>query len=452
MTPAGRLTRAFPDTLFARIALVLLVNLGLVWAVALVLFELEERLTPVSTPYLQDRIVASVEALDSVSTAQRNDVARAISAGGFVAWSIDPGEPRPMRATPDDSSAELVAPLTERFRRKLSEHAKPPEIWFYTDPDPAEQDKASTHTTRLAVGLSDGGLAVFRIRLTSPSLRWYPILGTAVAVCVIVSALSLLFARAFSRQLAAFAGASEAFGRSGDSPPLPESGPREIRLATRAFNLMQERLRRFVRDRTQMLAAMSHDLRTPLTRLRLRAEFLDQDEHRLKILSDIAEMEAMITETLAFARDDAARELRSRERLDKLLSAMCAAQREAGRDVRYEPGGPIVVELSVVAIRRAIGNLLENAIKYGKRARVLLERIPGHVVITIDDDGPGIPEDLQEHVFQPFQRLETSRNRDTGGVGLGLSVARTIIRGHGGDVSLANRPEGGLRVTLMLPA
>jgi signal transduction histidine kinase len=264
--------------------------------------------------------------------------------------------------------------------------------------------------------------------------------------------LSLWAARRLSRSLARFVAAAEEFGRSAEAPPIPEVGPVELTIATKAFNRMQERLRRFVQDRTQMLAAISHDLRTPLTRMRLRAEFVDDEDQRSKMLHDISEMETMISATLAFARDDITREPRKEEDLDELLDHLCEAMGETGQEARYIAVGPVPVRCSALALRRAFANLLENAVKYGQRARVALKQAPGQVIVEIDDDGPGIPADMQETVFQPFFRLESSRNRDTGGVGLGLSVARTIIRGHGGDITLANRAEGGLRATIILPA
>ncbi|HLY54662.1 MAG TPA: ATP-binding protein [Stellaceae bacterium] len=444
------LTRVVPDTLFARIALVLIVNLALVCAVAVLLVELDDRLGPVAVPYLASQIASNVQTLNSVPQGERDTVADAISGSGYTVWIVEPGGAGLHRVAADADNT-LLDSLTSRLRQELTRNGTTPEMWPFDEPGAAARDKLSTRTIRLAVGLSDNKLAAFSIRLTSPSLRWYPALGLAVAICVIVSTMSLVFARSFSRRLAEFASASEALGRSSEGAPLPETGPREIGLATRAFNQMQGRLQRFIRDRTQMLAAMSHDLRTPLTRLRLRAEFIDDPEHRRKMLIDIAEMEAMINETLAFARDDVARERRGREPIDRLIDELARQMRDSGRDVTYDGTESAVVELSPIAMRRALGNLIDNAVKYGGHAHVSLAVDTDHVTVTIDDDGPGIPEELHELVFQPFQRLDDSRNRDTGGVGLGLSVTRTIVRGHGGDIALENRCEGGLRVTVTLP-
>nr|CAM74129.1 ATP-binding region, ATPase-like:Histidine kinase, HAMP region:Histidine kinase A, N-terminal [Magnetospirillum gryphiswaldense MSR-1] len=209
---------------------------------------------------------------------------------------------------------------------------------------------------------------------------------------------------------------------------------------------MQDRIRRFVDDRTQMLAAISHDLRTPITRMRLRAEFVEDDEQRAKMLADLEEMEHMIAATLAFARDDATREERKPVDVADLV-------RDLAEDVGIAYDGPqsLVAPARPLALKRAVANILDNARKYGGDARVNLSCDSGLLTICVDDSGPGIAEADQEKVFAPFIRLETSRNRDTGGTGLGLAVARAAIRAHGGDIILKNRPEGGLRVILSFP-
>jgi signal transduction histidine kinase len=204
-----------------------------------------------------------------------------------------------------------------------------------------------------------------------------------------------------------------------------------------------------------MLAAISHDLRTPITRLRLRAEFLEDDEQRAKMLADLAEMEAMIAATLTFARDDAANEPAGAVDLASLartvLDEAGDAAPERAAAILYEGPEHLVLQLRPVAMKRALANLVGNALKYGDAARLRLEQRDRGAVLTVDDDGPGIPETEQEAVFQPFHRVEASRNRETGGTGLGLTIARSILRAHGGEVTLANREGGGLRVVARLP-
>ncbi|AUN31577.1 two-component sensor histidine kinase [Niveispirillum cyanobacteriorum] len=274
-------------------------------------------------------------------------------------------------------------------------------------------------------------------------------LGGSAAVAILLSAWVLGFT---TRPLRRFAAAANRLGIDMNAPSLDEAGPREVRLAASAFNKMQRRLRAFVEDRTRMLAAVSHDLRTPLTRLRLRAEFIDDDVVRDKMLEDLSEMEAMIGSTLAFARDEAAKEAIEPLELNALLARLGEDMRDAGKPVGVAPAPfsiPIVGRR--MALRRALGNLMENAVKYGQTAQVALAVTGENVTITIDDEGPGIPEIEFENVFRPFFRLEASRSRDTGGTGLGLSVANDIIRAHGGEIRLSNRPEGGLRVIVVLP-
>jgi len=268
---------------------------------------------------------------------------------------------------------------------------------------------------------------------------------------LLIGLLSVFAARRLVAPIRNFAAAAERLGVDTGAPPLPEQGPRELRIATRAFNRMQERLRRFVEDRTQMLAVMSHDLRTPLNRLRLRAEFIEDQEQQQKMFADLEAMNIMIDATLDFARDDVKREPRSLVDLGVLIGDICEDAVDAGASVTYSGPRGVNVCCRPTAVGRIVANLVDNAVKYGNVARVDLARKPDCVVITVDDDGPGIPVDKQEKVFAPFYQLDRSRNRDSGGVGLGLSVARTIAREHGGDVALANRTGGGFRARVELP-
>ncbi|WP_240002267.1 sensor histidine kinase [Oleisolibacter albus] len=274
-------------------------------------------------------------------------------------------------------------------------------------------------------------------------------LAGSAAVAILLSAWVLGFT---TRPLRRFAAAANRLGIDMNAPSLDEAGPREVRLAAAAFNKMQRRLRAFVEDRTRMLAAVSHDLRTPLTRLRLRAEFIDDEAVRDKMLEDLAEMEAMIGSTLAFARDEAGQEPIQPLDINAAVAKLVDDMRDSGNSVGLSPASaPLQIMGRRMALRRAFGNLIDNAVKYGTRAEVGITEAGDTVMVTIDDHGPGIPDAEFDNVFRPFFRLEASRSRDTGGTGLGLSVANDIIRAHGGEIRLANRPEGGLRVTVVLP-
>jgi signal transduction histidine kinase len=307
--------------------------------------------------------------------------------------------------------------------------------------------------------LPDGPWLNLRVRLPRPR-PWHSetFLLAFLVMTVAAAGVTLWAVRRLTRPVRDLAAAAERLGRDVNAPPLPQEGPSEVATAARAFNTMAGRIRRFVGDRTQMLAAIGHDLRTPITRLRLRAEFMEDEEQRRRMLADLDEMEAMIAATLAFARDEAAAE--PAVPLD--LAALCRtvldeaadARPDAAERVSYSGPERLVARGRPVALKRALANLVGNALSYGGAARLRLQPPSagqGPVRLTVEDDGPGIPPAELEAVFQPFHRLEGSRNRETGGVGLGLPIARNILRAHGGDVVLRNRTNGGLLAEATLP-
>ena len=266
-----------------------------------------------------------------------------------------------------------------------------------------------------------------------------------------IAAVAVLTGRRIAKPMRGLAAAAGRFGRGEAVVDLPEAGPVETRETVRAFNLMRARLDRYVRDRTAMLAAVSHDLRTPITSLRLHAEFVEDAEIRAKIAAALDEMQRMTEDTLAFIREDMRREETRNVDLHALLDSVAADLSELGHEIAVEDSGRVVVACRAAALRRALRNLLENAAAYGGRASARIERDGSGVRVVVEDEGPGIPEADLERVFEPFVRLEASRSRDTGGSGLGLAIARGIVRAHGGDVRLENRAEGGLRATAVLP-
>jgi two-component system, OmpR family, sensor kinase len=257
------------------------------------------------------------------------------------------------------------------------------------------------------------------------------------------------------------AAAAEALGRDVNAPPMPEDGPLEIARAGRAFNTMASRIRRFLTDRTLLLTAIGHDLRTPITRLKLRSEFIDDDELRAKFLMDLDELESMVAATLSFGRDTSRREPMGGLDLTALLQTILDEATETHPDtadaIGFAADPPAVtIHARPVALKRALNNLVLNAVKYGGGVRITLH--PPHqggagemlTTILIEDDGPGLPPEDLERMFEPFVRAETSRNRETGGTGLGLAIARNIIWGLGGDIRLGNRVPHGLRATVTL--
>jgi signal transduction histidine kinase len=304
----------------------------------------------------------------------------------------------------------------------------------------------------VSLRLPDGSWLNFRAPLGELDPFWTYRFGLSMAVMIgAVFVLTALVVFHMTAPLRVFAGAAHRLGTDVHAPPLEESGPIEVRRASQAFNEMQQRIRRFVEDRTQMIAAISHDLSTPITRLRLRAEFIDDEDERRKTLADLDDMERMIDSTLAFTRDDAAQEPREIVDLAALVQSIRDNLADTGMAVAFETDGRVPYACRPTALRRALANLMENAAKYGGQARVSLLDRGESLVVRIDDDGPGIPEPDLETVFKPFRRLEGSRSRETGGTGLGLTVARSIVRAHGGEIVLTNRPEGGLRVEVPLP-
>lgn len=466
--------RFLPDTLVGRTALVLVAAIMVALAAAVFMFTMQrsETLAALGGRNAAERVSAIVNLLEATPPEARRLTLRSMDTPGFRAgWGIVPVVPD--RGEMMGISAAVAHHLGKTLSgREIRVSTLPP-----PEPPPGEMDgdrdddrRGPPHhhgdrerfgprglgagfgfihgaALRIAVRLSDGSWLNVAAPLEGGEPLWRPrFLAPLLAALVAITLVALWVVGRAARPFATFAAAAERLGVDVAAPPLEEAGPREVRSATHAFNVMQQRIRRFVEDRTQMLAAISHDLRTPITRMRLRAEFVEDETERTKMLADLEEMEHMIAATLAFARDDAAREVRRPVDVAALVQGL-------SDDLGAEYNGPdaLVMPARPVALKRAVANLLENARKYGGGGHASLGEKDGQIIITIDDTGPGIPESEFEHVFAPFVRLESSRNRETGGTGLGLSVARAAARAHGGDIALSNRPEGGLRVRLILP-
>jgi signal transduction histidine kinase len=408
-----------------------------------------------TTRSLAGEIAALAEVMTRVPTNERRRLAAEISNNALLIDIRD--SPIVPPDTPQTREMALLRRMIEAQLQQL-----PQSIALLTRPI-AETDRGGDATTPLdrkspasalsaQFALSDGQWLVITIPdFIAGEVSWWRAIIAPAALLTIIGLLSFWTARRLTTPISAFADAAERLGVDPEAPPLAERGPHELRTAIRTFNRMQERLRRFVNDRTQMVAAMSHDLRTPLTRLRLRAEFIEDREQRRRMLADLDSMGDMIDSTLAFVRDDAQREPRMLVDLGALVEGVCENANDAGGTVDFSPQRGVDVLGRPNAISRAVANLIDNAVKYGGTARAALRREAGRVVVIVDDDGPGIPAEERENVFAPFYRLERSRNRDTGGAGLGLAVARTVAREHGGDVTLYNIDGGGLRARLELP-
>lgn len=339
---------------------------------------------------------------------------------------------------------------TTRFSMRRSESGEPVVIGGSVQQFTIRTDRLTFAPFTASVQQADGRWATVEPphSLLSP---WQQrvLLGLIISM-LLLAPLVWWMARRLTRPIRVFAEAAERLGANPEAEPLKPSGPAEVRTAIHAFNDMQASLRDHIRQRTQTVAAIAHDLRTPLTRLRFRAEQAP-DAVRDRMAADIEEMDALIAQAMAFVRGDTTPE--RRESLDlAALAADCAAGfAETGADVVFTGEGALPVLADPAALRRALDNLIGNAVKYGGGARVKANAVDGAAVVTIEDDGPGLPEEELEAVFEPFRRGEQSRNRETGGAGLGLTVARQAARAAGGDVTLSNRPGGGLIARLTAP-
>jgi signal transduction histidine kinase len=310
---------------------------------------------------------------------------------------------------------------------------------------------AGTTALDVSVGLPDGDSVIFRVAapMPDPPLPWQLFIQLA-ALTLVLGVVLFLVTRGITRPLSKLAVAADAVGQSVRHPPLVEEGVREIRDATRAFNTMQDRLLRYLDSRTSVLAAMSHDLRTPLTRMRLRVEAVSEERLRTRFAADLDEMEALVHGALALFKGLEDDERFERVDMNELLDTLAAEYAELGSPVDLAGEALEAVQAKPRALKRCLRNLVDNALKFGEHATISIEDGDA-LVIRVADEGPGIPEEMLERVFEPFYRLESSRNRDTGGTGLGLSIARDVVQMHGGSLTLRNRPGGGLIAELRLP-
>jgi signal transduction histidine kinase len=279
-------------------------------------------------------------------------------------------------------------------------------------------------------------------------LMWISILSISISL------ITALAARQFAQPIEKLAAAVREFGLNRQWSPLAESGPRELRQVVRTFNEMQAQIQRFLAHRTLMLAAISHDLRTPLTRMRLRGELIDDAEQQARHFRDVDEMQAMVDGALAFFRDDAVdavTETTTHFDLPQMLMTIVNDYADHQIELHYHGPTHAAYKGRPLALKRAVTNLVENALKYATPPSLELQQEARAYVVVVRDRGPGIPEHALESVFLPYYRVEKSRNRNTGGVGLGLTVVQAIVQGDGGEVTLKNSPTGGLEARVLLP-
>jgi signal transduction histidine kinase len=440
----------WPRSLAGRTAVTLLVALAVVQALGLTIHAFDriglQRLALARD--LGIRIASIYRSVEMAPPEERPEVMKELSANPAVSVSLD--------LVPGGADLEPLPPEMQRaIRVNMNFVPVPPSVRWR---EMLIRGGPGTGHIDVSAHLPDGPWLNMRLAV-SPPRPWHS--STFLIAFLLMTAaaalLTLWAVRRLTAPVADLAAAAERLGRDVNAPPMPEGGPTEIATAAIAFNTMAMRIRRFVQDRTFLLTAIGHDLRTPITRLKLRCEFIDDEEQRRKMLADLDELERMVSATLAFGRDDAASEpvcaLDLSALLRTILDEAADAQPEASNQLALEGPGHLTIRARPTALKRALSNLVQNAVLYG--GGVLARLAPpaaGIVTITFDDDGPGIPADELDRVFEPFHRVETSRNRETGGTGLGLPIARNILRAHGGDVVLANRPAGGARAIVTLPA
>lgn len=438
MSSASPLKRVVPSSLLGRSLLIIVMPLILVQIVSAFVFY-ENHWNTVTRRLvngLVGDVVAVIELLQTFP--DRSDRARVIDLAEQMALSVRyaEGAMLPPHAPPAENSF-----LEDSLSTSLEERVARP---FHLDLVSRDRE------VELHVQLGDGVLEIVTPRKRLDSSTTYIFVLWMVGSSLLLFGVATLFMRNQVRSVRRLAAAADRFGKGRDVPDFKPEGAAEVRQAALAFNLMRERLQRQIGQRTEMLAGVSHDLRTPLTRMKLELAMMGDDDGVSELKQDVAEMERMIGGYLAFARGDAAEAMCETD-IGALLEDVAARLRREGGAVDLQCEGEIVLPLRPHAMDRALTNLIGNAVRYANQVRVEAGYRGDAVEIIVDDDGAGIPADRREDVFRAFFRLESSRNPQTGGVGLGMTIARDVVRAHGGDVTLEDSPLGGLRVRVRLP-
>ncbi|WP_333824967.1 ATP-binding protein [Pinisolibacter sp.] len=437
--------RAYGSSLAARTMLVLFLGIGAVHLLSLWTYRqaLDRETTTADEMRLADRLLTIRRAVMRVEPAEREAVAHDLSGGAIDAhWS------RAEHAVAGGPGSADLAGLAEKLRA-LGDDLEPGDVVIGANR--AHHD--DPHLAVVSLGLPDRTWINFSLvaQTSRPEDGHGTLLSTSLmALGAIV--LSIFMVRWLTRPLLGFVDAARRIYRGGETVMVAEDGPTEIRSLAVAFNEMQRRIKRMIDDRTHALAAVSHDLRTPITRLRLRLGEVESAATRTAISGDLDEMERMIDQTLAYLAGDRDDELVKPVDVAAILATLVDDQTDAGHEVSLDGPRSAVIEGRRLGLKRAFANLIDNAVKYGGRAEIRVTMEADGVMVTIADEGPGVPEDERVRVLDPFVRLEPSRNRDTGGWGLGLPIARRIVESHGGVLELADNEPTGLLVRVRLPA
>jgi signal transduction histidine kinase len=398
---------------------------------------------------LVDRSASMATLLAAIPAKSRETAANAMSSG---LWNFVLRHGKAVQPTMNDEDARIAA----RLRALLpADRQSQPVSVAHIVASPPDDGRARPHrppgqALQFTLPVVRGTQLVATFYRQPPPPWPMEIIFAASLAILVVSGAAALIASRVARPLTALASAASVAAGGGKAPRVPEEGPDDVRNAAAAFNAMTDRVSRTLESQRQLLSAVGHDLRTPITAMRINLEFVEDEELRDRLSANLAELQALTESVLSAARG-AGGEAKRNIDLSALIESLCADLDDMGEPVTWQGHGPAPLACRPDEIRRAVRNLVENAVTYGRRAEVQLQETPSAYDILIEDEGPGIPESDQGRVFEPFVRLESSRNSETGGTGLGLTLVKAIAQGHGGGVSLENRPGGGLRARLSLP-
>ncbi|AKZ62115.1 ATPase [Herbaspirillum hiltneri N3] len=429
----------WPRTLFARLALILCVGLVLAQTLSfwLTLTERDQATTNVMMGYIEREAASSVALLDHLPPAERPQWLPRLARRSYE-FILGPG----ITGTPPD------ARLSRMVAKSIADGIGT-EYALTVNAVPGDKERMQVH-----LKLSDGTPLTIDMRPMSgvPLSPWLPLV--LALQLIVLAACCWLAVRLATRPLHALAVAADTLGPDLKAARLPEDGPSEVARASKAFNAMQDRIATYMTERMQILAAISHDLQTPITRMRLRVDVMDESPQHAKLQQDLQEMETLVKEGVTYARTlHGAAEAPCRIDPDALLDSLVCDYVDAGKEVSLHGAIGTALVTRPQALKRILGNLVDNALKFGGAAELEVSaQADGAVTIAVLDRGPGIPADSLEAVFEPFVRLEASRNRNTGGTGLGLAIARQLTLAMDAKLSLHNRTGGGLEARLMLTA
>ncbi|RDS82049.1 sensor histidine kinase [Dyella psychrodurans] len=428
--------RWLPRSMASRLYLIILAGLLLAQGLSMALQSYERYQSAVSVMLntVEHEVGTSVAILDRLPAQERPNWLGRLQRDNyrFLLGTGEPGKP-----LASERSREVI----RRIAREVG-----PDYHVYGDNISVKPERYQVHLT-----LHDGSPLTLEVTpYMAPVASWLPVVLTLQLLLLLVCTWAAV--RFATRPLTQLAQAADSMTPTADGPRMSEKGPTEVAHAAVAFNTMQERVARHLKERLHILASISHDLQTPITRMRLRAENLDEGEERKKILRDLHEMEHLVREGVAYARSaHGGAETPVRMNVEAFLESLVFDYQDVGKPVTLSDSIDGAAMVRQQALRRVLGNLVDNAIKYGGAAEVGAWRnAQGALCIAVSDRGPGIPEEELEQVLQPFYRLEASRNRDTGGAGLGLAIAAQLTRAIGGNLTLANREGGGLVATVTL--